>query len=127
MNRTLSGIALASFGLAISACAASKPVPAPPPPTVAVSSSQTQGGGDTQQVTTVTAAVQKIDHTNRLVTLKGPDGNLTTVKVSDDVKNLAQVKKGDWVTAAFYESIAYQVKKKGSVKPGMTGAADAAT
>ena len=127
MKRTLSGIALASFGLAIAACSANKPVAPPPPPTVSVSSSQTPGGGSTQQVTTVTAAVQKINHKTREVTLKGSDGKLTTIKVSDDVKNLAQVHKGDWVTASFYESVAYQVKKKGTAKPGMAGAADAAS
>lgn len=128
MKRTLSGIALATFGLAISACSATKPpVPAPPPPTVAVSSSQTPGGGTTEQVTTITAAVTHINYKTREVTLKGSDGKTTTITVSEDVKNLPQVKRGDWVTVAFYESIAYQVQKKGTAKPGMAAAADAGT
>lgn len=117
---------LLATALTLSACAANKPVPTPPAPTVSVSSSQGQGTGSTEQVVTVTAAVQSIDAKKRMVTLKGPDGNLVTVKVRDEVQNLDQVKKGDLVTAAFYESIAYEVKKKGTVEPGVAEAADAA-
>jgi Cu/Ag efflux protein CusF len=127
MKRTLSGIALAGYALAISACSATKPVPPPPPPTVAQASSQGQGSGTREQVTTVTAAVEHINHKTREVTLKGPDGKTTTLHVSDDVKNLAQVHKGDWVTMSFYQAIAYQVKKKGTAKPGVSQAADVGT
>lgn len=125
MNKLSSAVLVAGAGLALSACAANKPVPAPPPPTVSVSSSQTATGGTVEETVTVTAAVQAIDVATRQVTLKGPDGELVTIKVSDDVKNLAQVKKGDLVTAAFYESIAYELKKKGTAEPGIAGAADA--
>jgi Cu/Ag efflux protein CusF len=127
MKRTLSGVALAGLALAIAACSATKPEPTPPPPTVSVSSSQSQGAGSTQQVTTATAIVQKVNQETREVTLKGSDGKTTTIKVSDEVKNLPQVHKGDWVTVSYYESVAYQVKKKGTAKPGVAGAADAAT
>jgi Cu/Ag efflux protein CusF len=123
----LSGIALAGYALAISACSASKPVPPPPPPTVSETSSHSEGAGIREQVTTVTAAVQKIDQKTRMITLKGPDGKVSEFKVSDDVKNLAQVHRGDWVTMSFYQAIAYQVMKKGSAKPGVATAADAAT
>ena len=46
-----------------------------------------------------------------MVTLKGPDGNVFTVHCGDQVKNLAQVKKGDLVQVTYYESLAYEVKK----------------
>ena len=42
------------------------------------------------------------------------------------VRNLPQVQVGDEVTAAFYESLAYAVKKPGTAAPGATMAADAA-
>jgi hypothetical protein len=123
ITKSWTSVAVLSAGFALGACA--KQVPPPPPPTVAVSQSQTPGGGTVEQVVTVTAAVQSIDVKKRTVTLKGSDGETTTVKVSDDVRNLDQVKKGDLVTAAFYESIAYHVMKKGTAEPGIDAAADA--
>lgn len=120
-----SGIAVLASGVALQACAAKKEVPPPPPPTVSVSESQTPQGGEVQQTVTATAAVQKIDQKTRMVTLKGSDGQTKTIHVSDDVKNLDQVKKGDLVTIAYYEQIAWELKKKGTAEPGMDAAADA--
>ena len=68
---------------------------------------------------TVTATVEKIDLKKRLVTLKGPDGKSVTIEVDERVKNLPQVKKGDQVTATYYESAAYEVKKPGQAEPGV--------
>jgi Cu/Ag efflux protein CusF len=121
-----SGIAVLTSGIALSACSAHKEVPPPPPPTVSVSESKTPQGGEIQQTITATAAVQKIDQKTRMVTLKGPDGKTKTIHVSDQVQNLAQVKKGDLVTIAYYESIAYELKKKGTAEPSVNAAADAA-
>jgi len=123
ITKTLSCLALLATGLAVAACA--KKVPTPPAPTVAVSSSQTPRGGTVEQVVTATAAVQSIDLTSRRVTLRLSDGETTTIKVSDEVRNLEQVKRGDLVTVAFYESIAYEVLKKGTAEPGVSAAADA--
>jgi hypothetical protein len=120
-----SGMAVLASGLALSACAANKPVPPPPPPTVSTSQSQTAQGGSMEQTVTITAAVQKIDYKKREVTLKGHDGKTETIHVSDEVRNLPQVKKGDWVTVAYHESLAYELKKKGTAEPGMEAAADA--
>lgn len=127
MKRTPIQIAFATaIALTLHACAGKKPVP-PPPPTVSMSASQTQGGGMAQETTTVTATVQAIDQKTRMVTLLGPDGNTVTVRAGDDVKNLDQVKKGDFVTMVLYEAIAYEVKKKGTAEPGVSEAADVAT
>jgi Cu/Ag efflux protein CusF len=120
-----SGIAVLTSGMALSACSAHKEVPPPPPPTVSVSESKTPQGGEIQQTITATAAVQKIDKKTRMVTLKGSDGKTKTIHVSDEVKNLDQVKKGDLVTIAYYESIAYELKKKGTAEPSVNAAADA--
>jgi len=119
-------VAAASVLSIVSVQACAKKVTPPPPPTVSVSASQTPGGGVAQEVITMSATVQSIDTSTRTVTLLGPEGKSMTVHVSDQARNLDQVKKGDVVTAVFYESVAYQVKKKGTAEPGIAEAADAA-
>lgn len=122
--RTSRAVTLPLVALTFAACAA-KQVPVPPPPKVEVSSSQTERGGTVEQAVTVTAAVQAVDLKKRTVTLKGSDGEVQTIKVTDAVRNLDQVKKGDLVSVVFYESVAYQVMKKGTAEPGIVEAADA--
>jgi hypothetical protein len=73
-------------------------------------------------VTKVTATVESIDYANRLVTLKGPEGNLVTFKAGEAVRNLDQVKVGDKVTAEYMESVAVFVRK--STDPPSAGEAD---
>ena len=50
----------------------------------------------------IEASVESLDLENRLVTLKGPAGNLVTIEVDEDVKRLDEVKVGDVVTADYY-------------------------
>jgi ribosomal 50S subunit-recycling heat shock protein len=64
-----------------------------------------------------TATVEAVDQTTRMVTLKGPKGNSVTFKAGDQVRNLAQVKVGDEVKFAYYESLAVRVLKKGEAFP----------
>jgi len=64
-----------------------------------------------------TATVEAVDQSTRMVTLKGPKGNSVTFKASDEVRNLAQVKVGDEVKFAYYESIAVRVLKKDEAFP----------
>ena len=64
---------------------------------------------------TVTATVTKINHETREVTVKSDDGKEHTFVASEDVKNLAQVKPGDVITATYGEALAYEVKKGGQV------------
>jgi propanediol utilization protein len=71
---------------------------------------EAMGGGD---VTAVTAQVQAVDLAKRIVTLKGPEGNVFDVKVGDEVRNLPQVKVGDMVVAKYFEAVAIEVKKGG--------------
>ncbi|MEW6272987.1 MAG: hypothetical protein AB1689_27230 [Thermodesulfobacteriota bacterium] len=118
-------IGAAALAVALQACAA-KTTP-PPPPTVSMTAARTQGGGMAEETITVTATVQAIDQKTRMVTLLGPDGNTVTVRAGDEVKNLAQVKKGDFVTMVLYEAVAYEVRKKGTTEPGVAEAADVAT
>jgi ribosomal 50S subunit-recycling heat shock protein len=69
-------------------------------------------------VAKITATVEKIDYDKRLVTLKGPEGNLRTIKVGEEARNFSQVKVGDKVAIEFYESILVEVLKPGEAKPG---------
>ena len=71
----------------------------------------------TDQVIEETATVQAVDQSTRMVTLKGPEGNSVTFKASAEVRNLPQVKVGDTVTFAYYESLAVRVLKKGEAFP----------
>ena len=73
-----------------------------------------------ERVATVKATVEAIDLQSRVVTLKGPKGQVFDLKVGEEVKNLPQVKVGDQVVAKYYQSIAVQV-----VKPGTPGGATA--
>ena len=73
-----------------------------------------------ERVATVKATVEAINLDTRVVTLKGPKGNVFDLKVGEEAKNLSQVKVGDLVVAKYYESIAVEVKK-----PGEPGAATA--
>lgn len=73
-----------------------------------------------------TATVQKVDLATRKVTLVGVDGKPFTIKCGDEVRNLPQVKVGDEVTATYYESVAYEVHKPGTVEAGARAAVGAA-
>jgi len=74
----------------------------------------------------VTATVEAINLEKRVVTLKGPKGNLFDVKVGEQAKNLPQVKVGDLVTVKYYESLAVKVFKKGEA-PRVEGVAEGVT
>ena len=66
-----------------------------------------------ERTTTVTATVQALDLETRVVTLKGPQGNVFDVKVGPQAKNLKQVQVGDEVVITYYESVAYRLLKPG--------------
>ena len=73
-----------------------------------------------------TSIVQKVDLETREVTLLGADHNSFTVKCGPEVRNLEQLKVGDDVRATYYESVAYEVHKPGSVEAGTRAAVSAA-
>ncbi len=52
------------------------------------------------------ATVQDIDQETRVVTLRHPDGTMDSFIAGDEVRNLAQVKKGDVVLMEYYEGFA---------------------
>ena len=70
-----------------------------------------------------TATVEAVNQSTRMVTLKGPEGNSVTFKASEEVRNLAQVKVGDEVKLAYYESLAVRVLKKEEAFPAASESA----
>jgi hypothetical protein len=69
---------------------------------------------------TTTATVEDIDKATRTVTLKGEGGRTVEVKAGENVKNFDQIKKGDQVKMAYYESAAISIRKPGD-PPAETG------
>jgi hypothetical protein len=63
---------------------------------------------------TMTATVVAIDQAKRLVSLKGPKGNVVELKVGEEARNLPQVSVGDTVQVRYYESVAAQIAKPGT-------------
>jgi hypothetical protein len=57
----------------------------------------------------VTANVEKVDYEKRLITLKGPEGNVRTLKVDPRVKRLAEIKQGDDIVLRRTEAVAIEV------------------
>jgi len=68
-------------------------------------------GGQITNVVEATATVEAVDLKKRTVTVKGPKGNVNTVKVGDHVKKLDQVKVGDQVVVRYTEAVAISVDK----------------
>ena len=78
----------------------------------AVAVSESSGPGTASAAVTATATVEDVDQQARVVTLRTSDGERREIKVGDEVRNLAQVRKGDVVTATYYESIAVRLREK---------------
>lgn len=57
------------------------------------------------------ATVVSIDHNTRIAKIKGPEGNIISFRVSDDVQNLDKVRSGDIVDVDVMEAYAIYVRK----------------
>ena len=62
-------------------------------------------GGLEGELVVITAKVKAINKKNRVVTLKYPDGKVAKIKCGPEVRNFAQIRVGDDVTAKFLESV----------------------
>jgi Cu/Ag efflux protein CusF len=102
------------------ACAASSPA-SPPAPTAEVATASSAKGGVREATITATMVVEKVDLASRNLTLKASDGEVETVQVGDEVRNLPQVKKGDHVVITYYEAVAFQVLPSKKAVLSMTG------
>jgi Cu/Ag efflux protein CusF len=72
-------------------------------------------------VVTITATIESVDQATRMVTLRGSDGRVVSMKASDKVKNLAQVKPGDQLVIKHAEAVALTLRK------GSTGRSETVT
>jgi Cu/Ag efflux protein CusF len=66
-------------------------------------------GASGARITTVTATIAAIDKAAGTVTLKGPEGDLTTIKARDP-QNLNRVSVGDLVQITYTEAVGISVE-----------------
>jgi len=59
----------------------------------------------------ISAEVMAVDRFSRVLTLKGPKGNVQDVVISPDVKNFDNIKAGDFVMVRFVQSLALELQK----------------
>lgn len=117
-------IVLLSMSLGGLGCARSDQ-PKPLPPVAAVAVERGTGAVALAEVIAASAVVQAIDQKSRVLTLLTDAGERIRFRVSDDVQNLAQVKKGDQVNVGYYESVALRLRKPGEAAAGVTVAEEA--
>ena len=70
--------------------------------------------GKITSTVTISALVESIDYEKRHITLKGPEGNLVTLKASPEAKRFNEVKKGEQVVATYTEALAVKLEKQAS-------------
>jgi len=76
-------------------------------------------GISTSQTITLSAQIVALDKENRLVTLKGPQGNERTIQVGDAVQRLDEFEVGDIVVAEYIQELSLQVvAAREGTKPG---------
>ena len=103
MNKRIGLILMIALSLNIGACTSTTP----PKEELKVERSN---------VVTVSVTVEKIDLQKRMVTLRGPEGNLRTLHVGKEVVNLPQVRVGDKVEIDYAETLAVRMAEPGEVR-----------
>jgi Cu/Ag efflux protein CusF len=101
-------IAMSALGLLLTTGCATAPDKPPVKEEKSTAASQPAPTPDlsTRETITATATVQAIDLQTREVTLKDQKGQVFTVKVSDEVRNLPQVRVGDRVVVTYQQELA---------------------
>src|SRR5215470_4297532 len=85
-----------------------------------------KGAIATARLRTVNLTVEALDLTNRVITLRGPQGGTLTMQVDERVKNLPQISVGDVVTVAYYEAWVLDLTKPGEQQTSSVMAGTAA-
>lgn len=67
--------------------------------------------GEETTLLTVKAKVEAVDAKTRLVTLRSPQGTVTTVKAGPEVRNFKQIDVGDIVRVDYYASIVFETRQ----------------
>ena len=76
---------------------------------------------------TMTATIEAIDKSARLVMLKGEKGNVVAVQVGEQMKRFNELKVGDKVSATYTESVAVSVRQPGQPAPTSSSAVTTST
>ena len=85
-----------------------------PQPIGAVLIATAPGKAAAERVARVTASVEAIDAANRVVTLKGPAGDLISLPVGPEVANFEQLRVGDVVAVRYFQALTLELKKHGT-------------
>lgn len=80
------------------------------------SSAKSQPVAGAEETIKMSARVTAIDHAKRVVTLQDLKGNETVLKVSEEARNLGQVKVGDIVNAEYRLAAIASLKKGAGVR-----------
>ena len=67
---------------------------------------------------TLEGSITRVDHANRMVTIRGPEGGEVDLFVGDQVRNFEQLKVGDRVALDYTSAVALEIKPAGSAQVG---------
>jgi hypothetical protein len=70
-----------------------------------------QGRSDAPELAQIVATVEGVDAANRMLVLRGPKGEGVTMDVSDEVRNLPQLKAGARVIVTYAQALALELRK----------------
>lgn len=80
---------------------------------------KTKPSMDMSEAISVVATVEAIDYDTRHVTLKGPQGNSTTLYVDEEAYNFKEVEVGDNVEISYLASLAINLEKGSGKNPSV--------
>ena len=75
---------------------------------------------NTAELVTAKATIVSVDSAQRKLTIKTPEGLTRVVKAGPQVQNFAELKAGEVVNVAFYQSLATDIRGPGAGQPSTT-------
>lgn len=109
MNRFRTLLCLpVAIALVLSACSGTPDEPAPPPSSYTLSSDQV----------TLEGSIVRVDKANRVVTIRGSEGNEIDFEAGPEVRNFDQLQVGDRVTLDYSNAVALEIKPAGTAGVG---------
>ena len=107
---------------AVGGCAEKTAPPAvePMPALVEAAPAPVVSGTLGEETVSAAATVEGVDQKTRHVTLKRADGTKFEIVAGPEVRNLAQLRKGDRVRVEYRQSVAYEVKRSRGATPGVS-------
>jgi hypothetical protein len=113
MQTRLGSVLAVLCGVVAVGCAKHEAATNPRSTTVA----QSSGPGSASALVSTTATVEDVDQKTRMVTLRTAEGEIVHFKADESVRNLPQVRKGDQVTATYYQSLALRLREAEGEQP----------